>query len=83
MLTVMHQHPDGSEVIRDGALSVSRIRETIRTLDGAVDCLPGVRVRWDDESETHYNEPQTGEAGKYEAIYVMNRFGATVATYRL
>lgn len=84
MLTVKHCLSNGDEVVKEGALTVSRLAEPVRTLDGEIDCDRGVRARWDDGTETHYgNSGESSSDIHQETIYVMNRFGATVATYRL
>lgn len=83
MFTILHRRPDGSEVLREDAVHVSRITEPVKNLGGDIVQSPGVVVRWSDGIETNYQHPSTGEPGKHEEIFVMNRFGATVATYRL
>lgn len=45
--------------------------------DGEVDTAPGLLVRYEDGGRTHY-----GRNDNNTRAYLMNRYGATVATYR-
>lgn len=86
MLTVKHIDPAGSEVVFE-ASHVSRLIKPMQSLDNGDSeappqdaCSnPGVNVTLPDGGRTHYD--LIGHAGW--TVYVMNRFGATVATYRL
>lgn len=79
MFTVMIRSPKGDERLREDAQEVRRSPD-------------GVTIRWSDGIETHFGPaPSSSQqhhiydpsSDQQHHIYVMNRHGATVATYHV
>lgn len=88
MLTVMHRHEDGTETLYEAA-SVSRLSDQeptvpplgdieLRGCAGSLVCGPGAEDRGD--GVVVIGSRVVGD-GVPPAVFVMNRFGATVARY--
>lgn len=81
MFTVKIRFPEGNENLFE-ARRVEYIENAIVADDGSgkIETMPGLLIHYEDGGCTHYGRE---EKPRNISVWVTNRFGATVATYRL
>lgn len=75
MLTVCIEYPNHNTNV----FEVQGV-EDILTQDERHKCVPGVLLRYEDGTQSHYGRNDTPRGIKF---YVMNRYGSTVAQYSI
>lgn len=77
MFTAKVRDEQGNENVFE-ARRVEWVEETIKTPSGNNDVLPGLLIHYEDGGCTHYARHDANRGMK---VWVMNRYGATIATY--